>query len=123
MILQMPYRDASGAIFFMYSNGSLNSSSVGLYVGASCRPCGRILLMASRLAVGWPLRSTLVRSRGRECIALNGRVAAAGLFAFAFPFPFPLPACFPRVGVALLLVPLAGEARAAELDAVVLNGT
>jgi hypothetical protein len=38
MILQIPYFDASGEIFFMYSNGSLNSSSVGLYVGASSRP-------------------------------------------------------------------------------------
>lgn len=38
IILQIPNCDASGAIFFIYSNGSLNSSSVGLYVGASCNP-------------------------------------------------------------------------------------
>ena len=35
MILQIPYRCASGLILRMYSNGSFQSSSVGRYVGAS----------------------------------------------------------------------------------------
>jgi len=109
MILQIPYFDASGAIFFIYSNGSLNSSSVGLYVGASCNPCGRVFLLVSRLAVGWPLLSTLVMSNGWARRALSGSAAAAGLFAL------PLTNSFPRDGV-LLLVPLAGESRMAELE-------
>ena len=52
MILQIPNLLASGAIFFIYSKGSLNSSSVGRYVGASCKPYSRIFLPDSRLAVG-----------------------------------------------------------------------
>jgi len=61
--------------------------------------------------VGCPLLSTLVRSRGSECIALNGSGAAAGLFEVPFELGFE------RVGVALLFVPLAGEARIVELEA------
>lgn len=38
MILQTPYFSPSGRIFLIYSMGSLNSSSVGLKVGASCKP-------------------------------------------------------------------------------------
>jgi hypothetical protein len=34
----------------MYSMGSLNSSEVGVNVGASVRPCGRILLGFSLMA-------------------------------------------------------------------------
>lgn len=117
IILQIPYCEASGEIFFIYSKGSLNSSSVGLYVGASCKPCGRIFLVVSRLAVGCPLLSTLVRSKGGDFIALKGSGAAAGLFAL------PFTAGFPRVDVVLLLVPLAGEARMVELDAAVEVGT
>lgn len=117
IILQIPNFDASGAIFFIYSKGSLNSSSVGLYVGASCSPWGRIFFVDSRLAVACPLLSTLVKSRGRECIALRGSGAAAGLFEV------PLTLCFPRVDVALLFVPLAGEALMVELEAAVVIGT
>jgi hypothetical protein len=79
MILQIPNRDASGAIFFIYRNGSFHSASDGRYVGASCRPCGRIFLLVSRLAVGWPRRSTDVGSRGADFMALSGCGAAAGL--------------------------------------------
>lgn len=106
MILQIPYCDASGAIFFIYTNGSLNSSIVGRYVGASCRPCGRIFLAVSLLAVGWPRRSTLDRSSGADLMAL--RCTGAGALPFAA-------APFARVEAALLLVAaLAGEARAAD---------
>ena len=108
MILQIPYCDASGAIFLIYAKGSPNSSSVGVYVGASCNPWGLIFFVDSRLAVGCPLRSTLVISRGAECIALSGCGATAGLFAL--PFVVNLP----RVEVVLLFVPLAGEARMPE---------
>jgi hypothetical protein len=101
----------------MYKKGSLNSSSVGLYVGASCNRCGRILLLISRLAVACPLLSTLVKSSGSECIALNGSGAAAGLFDDPFAVGFP------RMEVVLLFVPLAGEARMVELEAAVLIGT
>lgn len=101
----------------MYSKGSLNSSSVGLYVGASSRPWGRILLVDSRLAVSCPLLSTLVKSRGIEFIALKGSGAAAGLFDVLVPFGFP------RIEGALLVVPLAGEARIVELEAAVVIGT
>lgn len=79
IILQMPNCDASGAIFFIYRKGSLNSSMVGRYVGASCRPCGRILFVVSRLAVGCPLRSTLDRSRGADFMALKCTGAGVGL--------------------------------------------
>lgn len=72
-------------------------------------------MLASRLAVGCPLRSTLVKSRGRECIALSGSGAAAGFVAFTPGFP--------RMEAVLLFVPLAGEARMVELDAAVIIGT
>ena len=74
-------------------------------------------MLVSRLAVGCPLRSTLVISRGIECIALKGSDATAGLFAL------PLTPGFPRVEAALLFVPLAGEARMPELEAVDVSGT
>lgn len=105
--MHMPNLDASGAIFFIYWNGSLNSSIVGRYVGASCRPCGRILFVDSRLAVGWPLRSTLDRSRGADFMALR----CTGLGADELPFAAP----FIRPEVALLV---AGEARVADEPAV-----
>ena len=74
-------------------------------------------MVDSRLAVGCPLLSTLVKSSGRDVIALKGSGAAAGLFEVLFPPGFP------RVEVALLFVPLAGEARIVELDAAVVRGT
>ena len=119
MILQIPYREASGEIFFIYSNGSLNSSAVGLYVGASNSPWGRIRLLFSLLAVGCPLLSTLVRSRGSDRIALSGCNGApagnAGL---------PIAPGFPFIDAGLLFAPLAaGDARIVELDAAVDIGT
>lgn len=72
MIRQIPYFLPSGAIFFMYSRGSLNSSSVGRKVGASGRPWGRTRLRGSRGALGCPRRSTVDRSRGADRRALNG---------------------------------------------------
>ena len=101
----------------IYANGSLNSSAVGRYEGASCNPWGRILLLVSRLAVGCPLLSTLVISSGWECIALRGCCVAAGLFAFVPVVDLP------RMEVVLLFVPLAGEALMPELDAAVVIGT
>lgn len=64
IILQTPYFSPSGRIFLMYSNGSLNSCSVGLNVGASCKPCGLDLLCASRAAEGCPRLSTVAKSKG-----------------------------------------------------------
>ncbi len=72
MILQMPYFLPSGAILRMYSMGSRNSSSVGLKVGASCNPCGLILLFVSRWAKGWPRLSTLDMSKGGARRTLSG---------------------------------------------------
>lgn len=72
MILQIPYFLPSGAILRMYSKGSLNSSSVGRNVGASCKPWGRIRLLGSRGALGCPRRSTVDRSRGADLRALKG---------------------------------------------------
>ena len=74
-------------------------------------------MLVSRLAVGCPLLSTLVKSKGADCIALKGRGAAAGLFAL------PLTVGLPRIDVVLLFVPLAGEALIVELDAPVVIGT
>ena len=75
-------------------------------------------MLVSRLAVGCPLLSTLVKSNGADCIALKGSGAAAGLFAL------PFTAGLPRVDVVLLYVPLAGEARiVVELEAPVVIGT
>lgn len=114
IILQMPNCDASGAIIFIYWNGSLNSSIVGRYVGASCRPCGRIFLVVSRLAVGWPRRSTLDRSSGADFMALRCTGAGAAL-----PFAAPLA----RVEGVLLAVALAGEARVAADEPPLVVGT
>ena len=72
MTLQMPYLLPSGAIFLMYSIGSLNSSSVGRKVGASCRPCGLTRLFVSRTASGWPRLSTVDMSSGGALRALKG---------------------------------------------------
>lgn len=75
-------------------------------------------MLVSRLAVGCPLLSTLVKSNGADCIALKGSGAAAGLFAL------PFTAGLPRVDVVMLFVPLAGEPRiVVELDAPVVIGT
>ena len=75
-------------------------------------------MLVSRLAVGCPLLSTLVKSKGADCIALKGRGAAAGLFAL------PLTTGLPRVELLLLFVPLAGEPRmVVELEAPVIVGT
>ena len=64
IILATPYFSPSGRIFLMYAIGSLNSSSVGLKVGASRRPCGLVLLCDSRAASGCPRLSTVDMSRG-----------------------------------------------------------
>ena len=64
MILATPYFSPSGRIFLMYAIGSLNSSSVGLNVGASCKPCGLVLLCDSRAASGCPRLSTVDMSKG-----------------------------------------------------------
>ena len=69
--------------------------------------------MASRLAVGCPLLSTLDKSKGKLFKALRGSGAAAGLIALPFGTGLVRPE-----GV-LLFVPLAGEARMVELEAVV----
>lgn len=68
----MPYFAPSGAILRIYSIGSLNSSAVGLNVGASGMLCSLFLLLSSGAAVFWPLRSTVDRSKGAERRALNG---------------------------------------------------
>ena len=64
IILATPYFSPSGRIFLMYAMGSLNSSSDGLKVGASCNPCGLCLLCDSRAASGCPRLSTVDMSRG-----------------------------------------------------------
>ena len=73
--------------------------------------------MASRLAVGCPLLSTLDKSKGKLFKALRGSGAAAGFIALPFGTGLVRPE-----GV-LLFVPLAGEARMVELEAVVAVGT
>lgn len=72
IILQMPYFLPSGPIFRIYAIGSLNSSSVGLNVGASCNPCGRTLFVVSRTARGCPRLSTVDMSKGGARRMLNG---------------------------------------------------
>jgi len=72
MILAMPYFAPSGAILRIYSIGSLNSSMVGLKVGASGMLCSLFLFVISGAAVFWPRRSTVDRSRGAERRALRG---------------------------------------------------
>ena len=64
IILHIPYFSPSGRIFLIYSIGSLNSSSVGLKVGASCKPCGLTFFLALRTADGCPRLSTVDRSKG-----------------------------------------------------------
>lgn len=72
MILAMPYFAPSGAILRIYSIGSLNSSAVGLKVGASGILCSLFLFVISGAAFFWPLRSTVDKSKGAERRALNG---------------------------------------------------
>lgn len=79
MTFAMPYFRPSGAILRKYSIGFLNSSSVGLNVGASCNPCGRDGFESVSLnSVGCPRRSTVLRSRGSACRALNGNATFSG---------------------------------------------
>ena len=73
--------------------------------------------MVSRLAVGWPLRSTLDNSSGAECIALRCTGAGFGWY------PFPLTMGFPLMDVVLLFVPFAGEARNVIADPPLVVGT
>jgi hypothetical protein len=80
IIFAMPYFRPSGAIFRMYSIGFLNSSSVGLNVGASCSPCGRDGFESVSLdSVGCPRRSTVLRSRGSAWRALSGNATFSGI--------------------------------------------
>lgn len=72
MILATPYFSPSGRIFLMYAMGSLNSSSVGLKVGASCKACGLVLLCDSRAASGCPRLSTVDISKGGALRWLKG---------------------------------------------------
>jgi hypothetical protein len=73
--------------------------------------------VVSRLAIGWPLRSTLDRSRGAECIALRCTGAGFGWY------PLPLTIGFPLIDVILLFVPFAGEARRVVADPALVVGT
>lgn len=75
MILHIPYFEASGAIFSTYFIGSLNSSSVGLYVGASSKPCGLTRFGASRFAEDGRRLSIVDRSRGADRRTLKGMLA------------------------------------------------
>lgn len=68
-----------------------------------------MLLVISRLAVGCPLRSTLVRSSGADTIALSGNGAAAGFVALPSAEAFPRPEA--------VWLPRAGEARIVAADA------
>lgn len=78
-IFAMPYLDASGPILAMYWNGSLNSSSVGRYVGASSRPNMRFGRGGiSGLGTPGRLRSTVWRSSGGALRALRGMFCTAG---------------------------------------------
>jgi hypothetical protein len=75
-------------------------------------------LLVSRLAVAWPLISTLVRSSGSECIALKGSEAAAGLLVL------PLAPALPRAEEeALWVVAVAVEERADWLATALAVGT
>lgn len=75
-------------------------------------------MLVSRLAVAWPLISTLVRSSGGECIALKGSAAAAGLLLL------PLAPALPRADEgALWVVAVAVEERADWLATALAVGT
>lgn len=69
----------------MYVNGSLNSSSVGRYVGASVSPCGLIRLGVS-LTDDEDLFSTDDMSKPCALLALNGAAGAAGGIGVKLPF-------------------------------------
>ena len=74
--------------------------------------------MVSRLAVAWPLISTLVRSSGGECIALRGNEAAAGLLGW------PLAPALPRADEeAFWAAPMEEELRPDWLAAALVVGT
>ena len=94
MILAMPYFAPSGAILRIYSMGSLNSSAVGLKVGASGILCSLFLFVISGAAPFSPRLSTVERSNGAErralsgigallrCAGVPGVVALAGILPF-----------------------------------------
>jgi hypothetical protein len=92
MILTMPYFLPSGSIFRMYSRGFLNSSSVGLKVGASCKPCGLEAFggLGSFAALAWPRRSTVCRSSPGDFRALSGIKLLEDCDT-----PFPMPPILP----------------------------
>jgi hypothetical protein len=96
-ILTMPYLLPSGAILRMYSIGSLNSSSVGKYVGASGMPNNLFFFGCSGGMFGWPLRSTVDRSSGSARRALRGM---AWLLPDGGPFSVP----GTRFGVAVFIL-------------------
>ena len=114
--MQIPYLLAFSEMLRMYAIGSRNSSSVGLKVGASCKPCG-LFLDGGSLAVGCPLRSTVFRSSGVAHRALFGKAeediggaepfdrfgGAAFMLATALFGSAPPPAGTPVAGVATIV--------------------
>jgi hypothetical protein len=98
-------------MLLMYASGSRHSSSLGKYDGASKIPLGLTLgcVVGSLNSVGWPRRSTEVRSRAGLFKELSGTFALAGLKPFAFPFLLAFEAIWPG------RPPTAGELRALAL--------
>lgn len=86
--MQIPKSFASGVIFRRYSKGSFHSSSVGRYVGASWRPCGRLSFVFSLTAVGCPRRSTDVRSKAVLESELRGVCGLFGWYPLELTFGF-----------------------------------
>ena len=74
--LHIPYLLALPDILLIYSIGSRNSSSVGLNVGASVKPCSHFLGCDSEFE-GCPRRCTVLISSGAARRALYGIVADA----------------------------------------------
>lgn len=83
----MPNFSASGRIDWMYRIGSLNSSSVGWYVGASCKPNMRGRVRGVVLLV----RFTVLRSSGPVqggAMALRSSVAEPAIMSAWMDFSF-----------------------------------
>jgi hypothetical protein len=99
----MPYFCASSRILCIYWTGSLNSSAVGLYVGASSSPNIRFYFGGSLFGAPCPLRSTVDISSGCALRALRGMLptplCATGIAGIGMPPILDFGAAGPSGGI------------------------
>lgn len=112
IILTSPYFFPSSAILWINLKGSLNSSSVGRYVGASNIPCGRHFFGCS-FGVGIWRFSTEFMSKPAARLELKGAGVNTG--GIMLPFILPPPPFIRVVGVFEVALGGGGDLRVALL--------